>query len=76
MVPLHSWAKGASFAEVTNDSSIFEGTLIRCTRRLMEIMDQVIAAAEKIGETEMKEQMSKAAASLRRGIMFCGSLYL
>ena len=41
MVPLFRWAKGASFAEVAKGTQIFEGTLIRCTRRLMELMAQV-----------------------------------
>jgi ATP-dependent RNA helicase DOB1 len=76
MVPLYTWASGASFADITKDTSIFEGTLIRCTRRLMELFDQIIYAADQVGETEMKEQMSKALKSLQRGIMYCGSLYL
>jgi superfamily II RNA helicase len=76
MVPLLRWASGATFAQVTEKSRMFEGTLIRCTRRLMELMNQVIFAADKVGEAEMKAQMEAALASLQRGIMFCGSLYL
>lgn len=37
---------------------------------------QVIAAAEKVGEAEMQAQMTAALASVQRGIMHCGSLYL
>jgi ATP-dependent RNA helicase DOB1 len=76
MVPLFSWAKGATFYEVTKASQIYEGTLIRCARRLCELMNQVIYAADKVGEMEMKAQMEVALASLQRGIMFCSSLYL
>ena len=76
MVPLFNWAKGSSFYEVTKTTSIFEGTLIRCSRRLCELMNQIIYAADKVGEAEMKAQMEAALASLQRGIMFCGSLYL
>ena len=76
MVPLFRWAQGATFAEVVDKCKMFEGTLIRCTRRLMELMNQIVYAADKVGEMEMKEQMEAALHSLQRGIMFCGSLYL
>lgn len=76
MVPLYKWSKGASFAEISEKTSIYEGTLIRCARRLMELMTQIVYAAEQVGEAEMKTQMQAALESLQRGIMFCGSLYL
>jgi superfamily II RNA helicase len=41
MAPLFRWARGASFAEVTEDCGIYEGTLIRGARRLMELLSQV-----------------------------------
>lgn len=76
MVPFYSWANGASFKEVTENTMIYEGTLIRCARRLMELMNQVIFAAQKVGEKDMEEQVTAALNSMQRGIMFCGSLYL
>lgn len=76
MVPLYNWSKGAKFSEVVKHSHIFEGTLIRCARRLCELMNQVIYAADKVGELEMKQQMEHALASMQRGIMFRSSLYL
>jgi ATP-dependent RNA helicase DOB1 len=76
MVPLYKWSKGASFKEITEKSSIYEGTLIRCARRLSELLNQIICAAEKVGEKEMQAQMEVALKSLQRGIMFCSSLYL
>lgn len=76
MVPFQAWASGSSFKEVTENTMIYEGTLIRCARRLMELMNQVIYAAQKVGEKEMEDQVTAALNSMQRGIMFCGSLYL
>lgn len=76
MVPFLKWARGATFREVSDGTMIFEGTLIRCARRLMELINQVIVAAQQIGEKEMEDQMTKALNAMQRGIMFCGSLYL
>ena len=76
MVPFLKWARGATFREVSDGTMIFEGTLIRCARRLMELMNQVIVAAQQIGDQEMEQQVQKALESMQRGIMFCGSLYL
>ena len=76
MLPLYKWSKGATFAEISEKTSIYEGTLIRCARRLMELMTQIVYAAEQVGEAEMKAQLRAALDSMQRGIMFCGSLYL
>jgi superfamily II RNA helicase len=37
---------------------------------------QIIAAAEKLGETEMQAQLQAALGTLQRDIMFANSLYL
>lgn len=76
MVPFLKWARGATFREVSDGTMVFEGTLIRCARRLMELMNQVIVAAQQIGDQKMEEQIQQALDSMQRGIMFCGSLYL
>lgn len=76
MVPFLKWARGATFKEVSDGTMIFEGTLIRCARRLMELMNQIIVAAQQIGERNMEQQVQCALDSMQRGIMFCGSLYL
>jgi ATP-dependent RNA helicase DOB1 len=33
-----AWCKGASFAEICKISSLFEGSIIRCLRRLDELL--------------------------------------
>jgi len=76
MVPLYQWSQGASFAEVTRTTSIYEGSLIRCARRLMELMTQLIAATDKVGDAEMRETLTAALATIQRDIMFYQSLYL
>lgn len=76
MGPLYAWSLGRSFKEVTEATTIYEGSLIRCTRRLMELMLQLIVAAEKVGDMEMGEKIKASLETIQRGIMFYGSLYL
>lgn len=76
MVPLYKWSQGSTFQEVADLTPIHEGTVIRCARRLMELMGQLIFAADKVGETEMHKMLVDSLATIQRGIMFSGSLYL
>ncbi|XP_065880793.1 DExH-box ATP-dependent RNA helicase DExH10 [Euphorbia lathyris] len=73
---IYSWSKGASFSDVIQMTDIFEGSIIRSARRLDEFLNQLRAAAEAVGETNLEEKFGKAGESLRRGIMFANSLYL
>lgn len=47
-VTLH-WCRGASFAEICKMSNLFEGSIIRCLRRLDELLKQLGNAAKAIG---------------------------
>nr|CAB3489307.1 unnamed protein product [Digitaria exilis] len=73
---IYCWSRGATFAEVMEMTDIFEGSVIRLARRLDEFLNQLRAAAEAVGEVNLKEKFEKATESLRRGIMFSNSLYL
>ncbi|XP_050119193.1 DExH-box ATP-dependent RNA helicase DExH10-like isoform X3 [Malus sylvestris] len=73
---IYCWSKGASFAEVTQMTDIFEGSIIRAARRLDEFLNQLRAAAHAVGEVTLEEKFTGASESLRRGIMFANSLYL
>ncbi|KAF8033637.1 hypothetical protein BT93_C0040 [Corymbia citriodora subsp. variegata] len=73
---IYCWSKGASFAEVIQMTDIFEGSIIRSSRRLDEFLSQLRAAANAVGETNLENKFAAASESLRRGIMFANSLYL
>lgn len=71
------WVKGGKFREICEMSdSIFEGTIIRCFRRLDELLSQLVECAKVIGNTELKEKFSASQENLKRGIVFTASLYL
>ncbi|XP_020409735.1 DExH-box ATP-dependent RNA helicase DExH10 isoform X1 [Prunus persica] len=73
---IYCWSKGASFADVTQMTDIFEGSIIRSARRLDEFLNQLRTAAHAVGEVALEEKFAGASESLRRGIMFANSLYL
>ncbi|CAK8579420.1 unnamed protein product [Lathyrus sativus] len=73
---IYSWSKGSSFADVTQMTDIFEGSIIRAARRLDEFLNQLRDAAEAVGEVDLEKKFAAASESLRRGIIFANSLYL
>ncbi|KAK3017880.1 hypothetical protein RJ639_004684 [Escallonia herrerae] len=73
---IYCWSKGASFAEVIQMTDIFEGSIIRISRRLDEFLNQLRGAANAVGEANLENKFAAASESLRRGIMFANSLYL
>jgi superfamily II RNA helicase len=52
------------------------GTIIRCLRRLDELIKQLIASAILIENHNLKDTLEKASDLIRRGIVFAASLYL
>jgi ATP-dependent RNA helicase DOB1 len=73
---VHSWSKGAKFIEICKMTDIFEGSVIRCMRRLEELLRQLCAAAKAIGNSELEVKFSDAIAKIKRDIVFAASLYL
>ncbi len=72
---VYHWCKGESFSHVCSLSDVFEGSVVRCLRRLEELMRQLISAARSIGNTELEEKFEAGSAKLKRGIPFHSSLY-
>lgn len=70
------WSKGAKFIEVCKLTDVFEGSIIRCLRRLEELLRQLGSAATAIGNTELKMLFEEGANNIRRGVVFAASLYL
>ncbi|EME28318.1 Superkiller viralicidic activity 2-like 2 [Galdieria sulphuraria] len=73
---VYAWCRGAIFAEICKMTHIFEGSIIRCMRRLEELLRQLSAAAHSIGNEELEHLFEKGSQLLKRDIAFQASLYL
>lgn len=71
-----AWSKGASFLEICKMTDVFEGSIIRCMRRLEEVLRQLCQAAKNIGNTDLENKFSDAIKLLKRDIVFAASLYM
>lgn len=71
-----AWCRGASFLSICKMTDIFEGSIIRCMRRLEELLRQMCQAAKTIGNTELENKFSEGIRLLKRDIVFAASLYL
>ncbi|KAL4421012.1 hypothetical protein ABPG77_008849 [Micractinium sp. CCAP 211/92] len=76
MDPIYAWSKGASFGEVCKKTDLMEGTIIRATRRLDELMQQLEHAAAVVGDKDLASKFEASRATIRRDIMFAASLYI
>ena len=70
------WCRGAKFSALMKLTSVFEGTVIRCMRRLEELLRQLGVASKSIGNSELEEKFMKGIELLKRDIVFAASLYL
>lgn len=73
---LYAWCKGATFLQLCKMTDIFEGSIIRCMRRLEEILRQLCQAAKNIGNTDLENKFSEGIKLMKRDIVFAASLYL
>ncbi|XP_016962186.1 exosome RNA helicase MTR4 [Drosophila biarmipes] len=71
-----AWCKGSSFLSVCKMTDIFEGSIIRCMRRLEELLRQMCQASKTIGNTDLENKFSEGIRLLKRDIVFAASLYL
>ena len=46
------WAQGRDFVEICGQTDLFEGSIIRATRRLDELMGELGSAAHIIGDIQ------------------------
>lgn len=71
---VYSWAKGANFQEICKKTDIYEGSLIRAFRLLVEVLRQMVQAAKAIGNTELENKFAAAITAIKRDIVFAPSL--
>ncbi|GAB0496019.1 hypothetical protein MMPV_007329 [Pyropia vietnamensis] len=74
---VYDWCGGASFDDICANTTLFEGSIIRCFRRLEELLRQLVSATKSIGNEELETLFTNAAALLKRsGVAFAASLYI
>ncbi|KAI5173121.1 ATP-dependent RNA helicase DOB1 [Nematocida sp. LUAm3] len=73
---VYKWAEGYSFADICSTTDVFEGSVIRCFRRLEEVLKEMCRASRLIGNVEMENKFSAAIGLVKRDIVFANSLYL
>uniref|UniRef100_A0A8C6KK91 Exosome RNA helicase MTR4 n=1 Tax=Nothobranchius furzeri TaxID=105023 RepID=A0A8C6KK91_NOTFU len=56
---VYAWANGATFAQICKMTDVFEGSIIRCMRRLEEVLRQMCSAAKAIGNTELENKFAE-----------------
>ncbi|XP_073227309.1 exosome RNA helicase MTR4-like [Porites lutea] len=71
-----AWANGASFSQICKMTDVFEGSIIRCMRRLEELLRQMCQASKAIGNTELENKFAEGIIKIKRDIVFAASLYL
>ncbi|XP_074640522.1 exosome RNA helicase MTR4-like [Tubulanus polymorphus] len=73
---VHAWCNGCSFAQICKMTTVFEGSIIRCMRRLEETLRQMVQASKAIGNTDLENKFSEGITKMKRDIVFAASLYL
>lgn len=71
-----AWTRGAKFAEVLKVASVFEGSLVRAVRREVELLSQLVAAANVVGDVGLAKAFEEVVDRMKRDIIFAASLYL
>uniref|UniRef100_A0A915MHF3 Uncharacterized protein n=1 Tax=Meloidogyne javanica TaxID=6303 RepID=A0A915MHF3_MELJA len=73
---VYNWCLGSSFAQIMENTQLFEGSIIRCMRRLDELLHEMIGASRSLQDDSLVEKFEKARNLLKRDIVFSASLYL
>ncbi|XP_057338709.1 SKI2 subunit of superkiller complex protein [Microplitis mediator] len=72
---VYEWAREESFAKIMELTDVQEGIIVRCIQQLNDTLKDVKTAANRIGETVLKEKMEEASTAIKRDIVFTASLY-
>lgn len=73
---VYSWCNGSSFKVLCGMTDIFEGSIVRCMRRLEELLRQMVQASKTIGNTDLEDKFNQGIKLIKRDIVFSSSLYL
>ena len=73
----YKWCKGKKFEEICKLTEVYEGTIIRCLRRVEELLKQLsLVSKTQLENLEMHAKIESAIEKLKRGIIFAASLYI
>ncbi len=73
---VYQWATGAKFLDICKLTAVFEGAVIRCMRRLEEVLRQLMQASKAIGNAPLEQKFAASITGIKRDIVFASSLYL
>jgi ATP-dependent RNA helicase DOB1 len=73
---VYAWCKGASFAQISKMTGIFEGSIIRSIRNLEELLRQMCMASKAIGNEMLEAKFLEGIRLIKRDVVFAASLYL
>ncbi|KAL4495067.1 hypothetical protein ABPG72_015767 [Tetrahymena utriculariae] len=76
MEVVYKWCQGSSFADICKLTNCYEGSIIRCMRRLDELLKQMESACKVMGNEILGDKFKEASKNLKRGIIFAASLYV
>ena len=76
MEVVRAWAQGLSFEKICTMTPHFDGSIIRCLRRLEELLRQMHEAAKVAGNVDLEIKFVTARTLIKRDIVFAASLYL
>lgn len=72
----YEWARGRTFATLTDLTSFEEGTIVKTIQRLEETCREVKNIARLIGNPKLLQKMELSSALIKRDIVFATSLYI
>jgi ATP-dependent RNA helicase DOB1 len=72
----YEWSKGMKFVDVVKLTDVYEGSIIRCIRRIEELIGEMINACKIMGNDKLAEVFGECRGKVKRDIVFAGSLYL
>jgi hypothetical protein len=75
LLPVYAWACGVPFASITALTDVAEGTIVRTITRLDEVCREARNGARILGDPLLFRKMEAASASIKRDVIFAGSLY-
>ncbi|CAB3409504.1 unnamed protein product [Caenorhabditis bovis] len=73
---VYQWINGATFGEIVRSTDVFEGSIIRCFRRLEEVLREMVNAARACDNKDLELKFESTRKKLKRDIVFAASLYL
>ena len=71
----YEWARGMSFASITELTDVLEGTIVRCIVRLDEVLRECQSAARTVGDTAMYTKLETCRELIKRDVVFSASLF-